>query len=131
MAATSFDKELLDTGGRLSANPSYRSNVSRKELDQDLIPIRKIQNSVSSTTMSTSGESRGKQSELVKKQNLEKGFQFNIAVISILRRPLRRKLRKRWFFDVSEVKESSFFLNRTSLTPVPQIFDAQVLENAN
>ena len=61
VAATSFDKELLDTGGRLSANPSYRSNVSRKELDQDLIPIRKIQNSVSSTTMSTSGESRGKE----------------------------------------------------------------------
>ena len=74
VAATSFDKELLDTGGRLSANPSYRSNVSRKELDQDLIPIQKIQNSVSSTTMSTSGESRGKQSEFVERQNLEKGF---------------------------------------------------------
>ena len=85
VAATSFDKELLDTGGRLSANPSYRSNVSRKELDQDLIPIRKIQNSVSSTTMSTSGESRGKQSEFVEKQNLEKGFQFNIAVIMALK----------------------------------------------
>ena len=26
-----------------------------------------------------------------------------------LRRPLRRKLRMRWFFDVSKVKESSFF----------------------
>ena len=34
--------------------------------------------------MSTSGESRGKESELVKKQYLEKGFQFNIAVISVL-----------------------------------------------
>ena len=33
-----------------------------------------------------------------------------------LTRPLRRKLRMRWFFDVSKVKESSFFLNRTSLT---------------
>ena len=33
-----------------------------------------------------------------------------------LRRPLRRKLRMRWFFDVSKVKESRFF-NRTSLTP--------------
>ena len=33
-----------------------------------------------------------------------------------LKRLLRRKLRRRWFFDISEVKESSFFLNRTSLT---------------
>ena len=33
-----------------------------------------------------------------------------------LTRPLRRKLRIRWFFDVSKVKESGF-LNRTSLTP--------------
>ena len=33
-----------------------------------------------------------------------------------LRRPLRRKVRMRWFFDISKVKESSF-LNRTSLTP--------------
>ena len=33
-----------------------------------------------------------------------------------LRRPLRRKLRMRWVFDVSKVNESSFFLNRTSLT---------------
>ena len=34
-----------------------------------------------------------------------------------LTRPLRRKLRMRWLFDLSKVKESSFFLNRTSLTP--------------
>ena len=34
---------------------------------------------------------------------------------------MRKKLRMRWFFDVSKVKESSFF-NRTSLT-LPQIFD--------
>ena len=30
---------------------------------------------------------------------------FNLT----LTRPLRRKLRMRWFFDVSKVKESSFF----------------------
>ena len=40
---------------------------------------------------------------------------------------MRRKLRARWFFDVSKVKESSFFLNRTSLTP-HQIFDAHLLK---
>ena len=45
----------------------------------------------------------------------------------IFRRPLRRKLRMRWFFDVSKVKES-VFLNRTSLT-LHQIFDAYLLEN--
>ena len=43
-------------------------------------------------------------------------------------RPLPRKLRTRWFFDVSKVKES-IFLNRTSKTPSLQIFDAQLLEN--
>ena len=35
---------------------------------------------------------------------------------STLTRPLRRTLRIRYFCDVSKVKESSFFLNRTSLT---------------
>ena len=43
-----------------------------------------------------------------------------------LKRPLRRKLRMRCFFDVPKVKESSFF-NPTSLTP-HQIFDAHLLE---
>ena len=46
-----------------------------------------------------------------------------------LRRRLRRKVRMRWFFDVSKVKESSF-LNRTSLTP-HQIFDAHLLETTD
>ena len=46
-----------------------------------------------------------------------------------LRRPLRRKLRMRWFFDISKVKDLSF-VNRTSLTP-HQIFDAHVLENTD
>ena len=42
-----------------------------------------------------------------------------------LRRPLRRKLRMRWFFDVSMVKESSFF--KSDLTdPPPQIFYAHL-----
>ena len=41
---------------------------------------------------------------------------WKILVIRLtLTRPLRRKLRMRWFFDVSKVNESSFF-NRTSLT---------------
>ena len=44
----------------------------------------------------------------------------------ILRRPLRRKVRMKWFFDISKVKESSFF-NRISLT-LHQIFDAHLLE---
>ena len=39
-----------------------------------------------------------------------------------LRRPLRRKLRMMWFFDVSKVKESNF---------PPQIFEAHLLENTN
>ena len=41
-----------------------------------------------------------------------------------LRRRLRRKLRMRWFFDVSKVKESSFF--KSNLTEPPQIFDARL-----
>ena len=47
-----------------------------------------------------------------------------------LRRPLRRKVRMRWFFDISKVKESSFFLNRTSMTP-HQIFNAHLLDNTD
>ena len=47
-----------------------------------------------------------------------------------LRRPLRRKLWMRWFFDVSKVKESSYISNRTSLTPA-QNFDAHLLENTD
>ena len=40
--------------------------------------------------------------------------------------PLRRKLRMRWFFDVSKVKKSSFF--KSDLTDPPQIFDAHLIE---
>ena len=43
-----------------------------------------------------------------------------------LKRPLRKKLRMRWFFDVSKVKESSFF--KSDLNDPPQIFDAHLLE---
>ena len=46
-----------------------------------------------------------------------------------LTRPLRRKLRMRCFFDVSKVKESSFF--KADLSDFPQIFDAHLLENTN
>ena len=46
-----------------------------------------------------------------------------------LTRPLHRKLRMRWFFDVSKVKESSFF--KSELTDPPQIFDVRRLENTN
>ena len=42
---------------------------------------------------------------------------------------LRRKLRMRWFFDVSKVKKSSFF--KSDLTDLPQIFDAHLLENTD
>ena len=35
----------------------------------------------------------------------------------------------RWFFDVSKVKESSFF--KSDLTDPPQIFDAHLLENTD
>ena len=47
-----------------------------------------------------------------------------------LRRPLRKNFLIRWFFDVSKVKESSFFLNRTSLTLL-QISDAHLFENTD
>ena len=50
-------------------------------------------------------------------------------VILTLWRPLRRKLRMRWFFDVSKVKESSFF--KSDITDALQIFDAHFLENTN
>ena len=51
------------------------------------------------------------------------------AFESALRRPLRRKLRMRWFFDVSKVKESSFY--KSDLTEQPQIFDVHLLENTD
>ena len=47
----------------------------------------------------------------------------------ILTRPLRIKLRMRWFFDVSKVKELSFF--KSDLTDPHQIFDAHLLEKTN
>ena len=37
-------------------------------------------------------------------------FEKRLIYFLTLTRPLRRKLRMRWFFDVSKVKESSFFL---------------------
>ena len=40
-----------------------------------------------------------------------------------------QKLRIRWFFDVSKVKESSF--SKSDLTDSPQIFDAHLLENTD
>ena len=46
-----------------------------------------------------------------------------------LRRPLRRKLWMRWFFDVSKVKESSFL--KSDLTDPHQIFDAHLLVNTD
>ena len=46
-----------------------------------------------------------------------------------LTRPLRKKLRMRWFFDVSKVKDSSFF--KSDLTDPPQIFNAHLLENTD
>ena len=46
-----------------------------------------------------------------------------------LTRPLRRKIRMRWFFDVSKVKESSFF--KSDLTNHPAQIDAHLLENTN
>ena len=51
-------------------------------------------------------------------------FQSKFKIYLTLTRPLRRKLRMRWFFDGSKVKESSFF-NRTLLIS-PQIFDAHL-----
>ena len=43
--------------------------------------------------------------------------------------PVAQKLRMRWFFDVSKVKESSFF--KSDLTDPPQIFDAHLLVNTD
>ena len=48
-------------------------------------------------------------------------------IVLTLRRSLRRKLRMS--FDVSKVKESSFF--KSNLSDPPQIFDAHLLENAD
>ena len=52
-----------------------------------------------------------------------------VQCLLTLRRPLRRKMRMRWFFDISKMKESSF-LNKTSLTS-HQIFDAHLLETTD
>ena len=51
------------------------------------------------------------------------------VTILTLRRPLRRKLLMRWFFDISKVKESSFF--KSDLTDPHQIFDAHLLINTD
>ena len=56
-------------------------------------------------------------------------IELTIRPILTLTRPLRKKLRMRWFFDVFKVKESSFF--KSDLTDPPQIFDAHLLENTN
>ena len=63
---------------------------------------------------------------------LPKCIESNLKIIKwklTLRRPLLRKLRVRWFFDVSKVKESSFF--KSDLTDSRQIFDAHLLENTD
>ena len=44
----------------------------------------------------------------------------NVANCLTLRRPLRRKVRMRWFFDISKVKESSF--SKSDLTDPPSDF---------
>ena len=54
---------------------------------------------------------------------------LSLSVILTLTRPLRRKLRMRWFFDVSKVKESSFF--KSDLTDPPQNFVAHLLDTTN
>ena len=51
------------------------------------------------------------------------------SYILTFRRPLRKKLRMGWFFDVSEVKESSFL--KSDLTDPPKILDAHLLVNTN
>ena len=48
-----------------------------------------------------------------------------------LRRPLCKKLWLRWFFDVSKVKESSFFKIGPHWPPPPQVFDAHLLVNTD
>ena len=64
---------------------------------------------------------------------LKKIFQIPLVFLRefklSLRRPLRKKLQMRWFFDVSKVKESSF--SKSDLTDPPQIFDAHLLENTD
>ena len=71
----------------------------------------------------------GKWSIFFRSVEIKTKFMYLIGFIT-LTRPLRRKLRIRWVFDISKVKEPSFFLNRTLLAP-PQIFDAHLLENFN
>ena len=43
--------------------------------------------------------------------------------------PVAQKVANEVFFDVSEVKESSFF--KSDLTDPPQIFDAHLFENTD
>ena len=54
-------------------------------------------------------------------------YLFQIYQFLTITRQLRRKLRMRWLYDVSKVKESSF--SKSDLTDPPQIFDAHLLEN--
>ena len=57
-------------------------------------------------------------------------YEINFTEIKLtLRRPLRRKLRMKWFFDISKVQESNFF--KSDLTDPSQIFDAHLLENTD
>ena len=56
-------------------------------------------------------------------------YTFNTNSLT-LRRSLREKLRMRWFFDISKVKDSIFF-KKSDLTDPPQIFDAHLLGNTD
>ena len=56
-------------------------------------------------------------------------LQFHSLAVTLIR-PLRRKLRMRWFFDISKLKESSFF--KSDLTDPPtKNFNAHLSENTN
>ena len=59
--------------------------------------------------------------------NFEVKTSKNFNSYLTLRRPLRKKLRMRWFFDVSRVKETRLF--KSDITNPPQNFIAHLLEN--
>ena len=86
------------------------------------------------------------QIKTIKKNDLKENLKINEALVIIfslygqcewyprwdfltLRRPLRRKLRMRWFFDVFRVKESSF--SKSDLTYTPSDFWLHLLETTD
>ena len=112
--------------------PSCLADKNRSKSEQNFL-IKIVFNVRSPTELTVNFDKR-----LSADMSVMRYLQFNIYFSVIpkkltffwltLRRPLRKKLRMRWFFDVSEVKESSFF--KSDLTDPPSDFWCASFDNS-